>query len=127
MVKGLKTQVYRTDGPETKRQGPRFRGSTPAHNLLALRPDKESYDPEVPECINNKRGTSLLASQKSAYIGTMTVSKTPKGPARLLARGAAGLVAAVILLGSAYAAGTGDPSAALIVTLSGMARKVFGS
>ena len=69
------------------------------------------YDPEVAECINNERGTSLLASQKSAYIGTMTVPKTPIRPAGLLARGAAGLLATLILFGPVNALGSGDPAA----------------
>ena len=41
----------------------------------------------------------------------MMVSKTPETPARLLVRGAAGLLAAVILLGPVYGQGTGDPAA----------------
>src|SRR5205085_425000 len=63
------------------------------------------------ECINNERGTSLPDRPNSAYIGTMTVSNAPKGPARLLARGAACLLAILILLGPVYGQGTGDPAA----------------
>ena len=40
----------------------------------------------------------------------MTVSQTPKRPARLLARGAAGLLAALLLLSPVFALGTGDPA-----------------
>src|SRR4051812_19918602 len=40
----------------------------------------------------------------------MTVSKTPKGPARLLAPGAAGLLAALLFLSPAFALGAGDPA-----------------
>ena len=73
--------------------------------------EQRVYDTEVAECINNKRGTSLLVNQNSAYIGTMTVSETPNRPARLLAWGAAGLLAALILLGPVYGQGSGDPAA----------------
>ena len=41
----------------------------------------------------------------------MTVPKTPKWPARLLVRGAAGLLAAVILFGPVYGQATGDSAA----------------
>ncbi len=69
------------------------------------------YDSEVAECINNERGTSLPVRQNSGYIGTMTVSKTPRGPGGLLVRGAAGLLAGLILLTPLYGQGSGDPAA----------------
>jgi soluble lytic murein transglycosylase len=63
----------------------------------------------------NEGGTSLSLDQKCAYIGTMKVSTSPQGPAGLVWRGKAkllaGLLAVLISVGPVLGQGTADPGA----------------
>src|SRR5260370_13837730 len=94
----LNRQVYRTARRRAKRGG------------AGVARGQRAYDPEVVECINNERGTSLSLDQKSAYIGTMKVSRSPQGPTGLIWWGMAGLLAVLISAGPVQGQGTGDPA-----------------
>jgi hypothetical protein len=96
-VPALKISV--PDGPP--------RGQTAA----TLAPRQRVYRTEVVEFTHNERGTSLSLHRKSAYIGSMEISDTPKGLARIAFRGMAALLVALISVSPASGQGTGDPAA----------------
>ena len=80
-------------------------------NRATLAPRQRVYRTEVVEFTHNERGTSLSLHRKSAYIGRMKISDTPKGPARIASRGMAALLVVLISASPVYGQGTGDPAA----------------